>query len=92
MVALTKALALDLAPSVRVNCVCPGDVDTPLLAEQLAAAEHRYTKEDMGRAYPLERIAAAREVAHVICSVASPANSFMTGAIIPVDGGLTARG
>lgn len=92
VVALTKALALDLAPSVRVNCVCPGDVDTPLLAEQLAAAEHRYTKEDMGRAYPLERIAAAREVAHVICSVASPANSFMTGAIIPVDGGLTARG
>ena len=62
------------------------------LAEQLAAAEPRYTKEDMGRAYPLERIAAAREVAHVICSVASPANSFMTGAIIPVDGGLTARG
>lgn len=92
VVAMTKALALDLAPSVRVNCVCPGDVDTPLLDKQLEAAAYRYTKEDMGHAYPLERIAAAQEVAHVICSVASPANSFMTGAVISVDGGLTAKG
>ncbi len=89
---LTKALALDFAPDVRVNCICPGDVDTPLLTAQLAAAEGSYTKEEMGEGYPLGRVAAADEVAHVICSVASPANSFMTGAIIPVDGGLTAMG
>lgn len=92
VVSLTKALALDLAPDIRVNCICPGDVDTPLLAAQLAAAEGGYTKAEMGESYPLGRIAAAEEVAHVICSVASPANSFMTGAVIPVDGGLTALG
>ena len=92
VVSLTKALALDFAPDIRVNCICPGDVDTPLLTTQLAAADGGYTKEEMGESYPLGRIAAAGEVAHVICSVASPANSFMTGAVIPVDGGLTAMG
>ena len=74
------------------NCICPGDVDTPLLTAQLAAAKGSYTKEEMGEGYPLGRIAAAEEVAHVICSMASPANSFMTGAVVPVDGGLTAIG
>ena len=92
IVSLTKALALDMAPDIRVNCVCPGDVDTPLLEEQLKAAGGSYTKEEMGESYPLGRIAAAEEIAHVVCSVASPANSFMTGAVIPVDGGLTAMG
>jgi len=92
VVSLSKALALDLAPDIRVNCICPGDVDTPLLKEQLAAADGSYTKEEMGESYPLGRIAEAEEIAHVICSVASPANSFMTGAVIPVDGGLTAIG
>ncbi len=92
VVSLTKALALDFAPDIRVNCICPGDVDTPLLTAQLEAAKGGYTKEEMGEGYPLGRIATAEEVAHVICSVASPANSFMTGAVIPVDGGLTAIG
>ena len=92
VVSLSKALALDFAPDIRVNCICPGDVDTPLLEAQLAAAKGGYTKEEMGDSYPLGRIASAEEVAHVICSVASPANSFMTGAVIPVDGGLTAIG
>ena len=92
VVSLTKALALDFAPDIRVNCICPGDVDTPLLTAQLAAAKGSYTKEEMGEGYPLGRIAAAEEVAHVICSMASPANSFMTGAVVPVDGGLTAIG
>ena len=92
VVALTRALALDLAPDIRVNCICPGDVDTPMLARQMEAAGGSYTQEDMAAGYPLGRIGAAEEVAHVICSVASPANSFMTGSIISVDGGLTAMG
>ncbi len=91
VVAFTRALALDLAyKNVRVNCVCPGDVKTPLLDAQLAQADGGYTLEDVASAYPLGRIATAAEVAHVICSVASPANSFMTGSVIAVDGGLTA--
>ncbi len=48
VVSLTKALALDLAPDIRVNCICPGDVDTPLLTAQLAAADGSYTKAEMG--------------------------------------------
>ena len=88
--ALTKAWALDMAPTVRVNCVCPADVDTPLLHNQLTP-DCGYTREDMAEAYPLGRIGRAEEIAHAICSIASPANSFMTGSIIAVDGGLTAK-
>ena len=90
VVSLTRALALDLAPQIRVNCVCPADVDTPLLARQLVDANGGYTLADMAAAYPLGRIGRAEEIAHAICSVASPANSFMTGSIITVDGGITA--
>lgn len=90
VVAFTRALALDLAPGVRVNCVCPADVDTPLLAKQLVEADGGYTLADMAMSYPLGRIGQAGEVAHVICSVASPANSFMTGSVVAVDGGITA--
>ena len=91
IVALTKALALDYAPNIRVNCVCPADVDTPLLRKQLEASNGGYTLSDMADAYPLGRVGKAEEIAHVICSVASPHNSFMTGSIIAVDGGLTAK-
>lgn len=91
VVALTKALALDLAPRIRVNCICPADIDTPLLEQQLKACEGSYTKEEMAEVYPLGRIGKSAEVAHVICSAASPFNSFMTGSIIAVDGGLTAK-
>lgn len=90
VVALTKALALDLAPAIRVNCICPADVDTPLLERQLSAAEGSYNTYDMAASYPLERIGRPEEVAHVICAVVSPLNSFMTGSVIAVDGGLTA--
>ena len=91
VVAFTKALALDLAPRVRVNCICPGDVATPMLGKQLQQADGSYTLEDVEQAYPLERVGEPLEIAHVICSVLSPFNSFMTGSIIPVDGGLTAK-
>ena len=73
-----------------VYCASKGAVVS--LTKALAAADGSYTKAEMGESYPLGRIATAEEVAHVICSVASPANSFMTGAVIPVDGGLTAMG
>lgn len=89
VVSLTRALALDYAPRVRVNCVCPGDVATPLVDRQLAAGE--YTLEEMAEPYPLGRIGQPPEIAHVICSLASPMNSYMTGAIVAVDGGLTAK-
>lgn len=91
VVAFTRALALDTAPRLRVNCVCPADIDTPLLEKQLAAAGGSYTLADVAEAYPMGRVGRAEEVAHVICSLLSPANSFMTGSIVTVDGGLTAK-
>lgn len=89
---LTKALALELGPyGIRVNAVCPGDVETPLLAAQLAAAEDAVqTKKEMASLYPLGRMAKPTEIAAVICFLASEEASFVTGALWSVDGGLTA--
>jgi NAD(P)-dependent dehydrogenase (short-subunit alcohol dehydrogenase family) len=89
VVAFTRAAALDLSPWVRVNCICPGDVDTPLVEKQLE--EGGYTMASMASIYPLGRIGKPEEIAHMICSVLSPLNGFMTGSILSVDGGLTAK-
>ena len=88
----TRSLALELASlGVRVNCVCPGDIMTPLTERQLA---EEGTGEDalreMQSVYPLGRIGRAEEAASVIVFLASPAASFVTGAAWSVDGGITA--
>lgn len=88
----TKALALEMAPhGVRVNCVCPGDIDTPLLERQLAGSVNpAEVRREMESIYPLGRIGTADEVAKVILFLAADAASFVTGAAWSVDGGLTA--
>ncbi len=89
VVAFTKSLALELASlNVRVNCVAPGDILTPLTLNQLKISGE--TLEDLAKIYPLGRIGKAEEVATAIYFLASEKASFITGAILSVDGGLTA--
>ena len=89
VVAFTKSLALELANfPVRVNCVAPGDVLTPLTLTQLKSSGE--TVAELAKIYPLGRIGTAEEVAAAIYFLASEAASFITGAILTVDGGLTA--
>ncbi|MBQ3442169.1 MAG: SDR family oxidoreductase [Selenomonadaceae bacterium] len=87
VVAFTRSLALELASfPVRVNCVAPGDILTPLTMNQLKISGE--TLDDLAKVYPLGRIGTADEVAQAIYFLASA--SFITGAILTVDGGLTA--
>lgn len=88
----TKALALELAPwRVRVNCICPGDIATPLTEKQLQEAPDRQAAlREMSSVYPLGRIGTAEEAAAVIRFLASEQAAFVTGAAWSVDGGITA--
>ena len=92
VVGLTKALALEGALArVRVNAVCPADVETPLWQAQCALRSNpEEAALEMGQAYPMGRIARPEEVAEVICFLLSPKSSFVNGAIWTVDGGITA--
>ena len=92
VVNLTRALAMELAPDIRVNCVCPGWVDTDMLrreyidlADDPAAAEREAIEEA-----PLKRVATPEEVAKAIAYLASRDARFITGVALPMDGGISA--
>lgn len=86
VVAFTRSLALELASfSIRVNCVAPGDILTPLTLNQLKTSGG--TIEELAKIYPLGRIGTPEEVAEVIYFLSQA--TFITGAVLSVDGGLT---
>lgn len=93
LVGLTRSLALDYGPrGVRVNCVCPGFTRTRLVEESIRLADDRDAAERaMVAGVALGRIAKPDEVANVIAFLASADASYVTGATLVVDGGLTAR-
>jgi NAD(P)-dependent dehydrogenase (short-subunit alcohol dehydrogenase family) len=93
LIALTRSCAVDFATrGVRVNCVCPGTTDTPLVQRALAAsADPAATRRALESSRPLDRLGDADEIAAAIVFAADPAAAYMTGAVISIDGGYTAR-
>jgi NAD(P)-dependent dehydrogenase (short-subunit alcohol dehydrogenase family) len=85
---LMKSAAVDLAPmGIRVNAVCPGSIDTPILGPLHAQPE--LLAQVLGPNCPAGRVGNAPEIAEVLAFLVSDAASYMTGATIPVDGGMT---
>jgi NAD(P)-dependent dehydrogenase (short-subunit alcohol dehydrogenase family) len=92
VVNLTRAMALDHAQeNIRVNCICPGSVDTDMIqAAWRAYGDMEQAARVWAAKHPMNRIASPEEVARVVLFLASDDSSFITGAAIPVDGGITA--
>jgi NAD(P)-dependent dehydrogenase (short-subunit alcohol dehydrogenase family) len=92
VVLLTKAMAVDHGrQGIRVNCICPGDVDTPMLPEDARLRGMKWPDYLAGCANrPLGRIGTAEEIAKAALFLASDDSSFMTGTALVVDGGGTA--
>ncbi len=90
---LTRALAVDYAKDgIRVNCVLPGDMETPMILEYFAASDDPdATRAEMEGAYPIGRIARPREVAQAVLFLASDEASFVSGAELLVDGALSVK-
>lgn len=85
---LTKSLALELGPQVRVNAVCPGWIETPFTTDGLnLVADPAAYRREVEAMHALGRVGTPSEVAETICWLASPAASFVTGSIVVVDGG-----
>ncbi len=95
---LTKSTAIDYAKyNIRVNCICPGTIDTPLYhhavktySEKTAVSKEQ-VYESLAKAQPIQRVGTASEVANVVAFLLSDDAAFMTGALISVDGGYTAQ-
>ncbi len=95
---LTKSTAIDYAAyGVRVNCVCPGTMNTPLFenaVESLSKKTNTPKNEihnQLYQAQPLQRIGRPEEIASAVLFLCSDEASFITGTLLPVDGGYTAQ-
>lgn len=91
LLGVTRALAIDHGPEgVRVNAICPGYIRTPLLERWFAAIEDG--EQEVARVHPMRRIGEPVDVANAVFFLASEQASFITGAVLTVDGGMMAAG
>jgi len=93
MIALTRSCAVDFADRhIRVNCVCPGTTDTPLVREAVARAPDPVAaRRALEQARPLNRLGTPEEIASAVLYFATPEAGYATGAVLALDGGYTAQ-
>jgi NAD(P)-dependent dehydrogenase (short-subunit alcohol dehydrogenase family) len=93
IVALTRQLAVDYPKELRVNCICPGTVDSPFV-EGYLDKYHRHEKEkvreELNARQPIGRLGKPEEIAHLALYLASEEAGFVNGSVFPIDGGWTA--
>lgn len=89
---ITRAMALDyVEKGVRINAVCPGEVDTPMLRSNRERPPTEADMQKLADSVPMKRLADPDEIAQVVLFLASDQASYMTGAMVPVDAGFTTR-
>jgi NAD(P)-dependent dehydrogenase (short-subunit alcohol dehydrogenase family) len=87
---LTRAMALELAPEIRVNCICPGAVATDMMFRGADPAARAARRAEASANYPLRTVAEPAEIAQAIAYLASDKARFVTGAAWQMEGGSTA--
>ena len=83
---LTRSLAAEFAPRIRVNAIAPSLTDTPLAGNLLSSEEKRQSSADR---HPLKRIGTPQEVARLALYLLSDDSAWITGQIVPIDGGMS---
>jgi NAD(P)-dependent dehydrogenase (short-subunit alcohol dehydrogenase family) len=92
VLALTRSMALDyVKDGIRVNCICPGTVDTPSWQQRLAAlgGDPVAARKQFEGRQPMERLGTAEEIAEAALYLVSDAAGFVTGGVFPIDGGFS---
>jgi NAD(P)-dependent dehydrogenase (short-subunit alcohol dehydrogenase family) len=90
VIGLTTSAALEYAPrGIRINAICPGAIDTPMVADMAAKGE--LNRADAAASTPIARLGTAEEIAASVLWLCSPAASYVVGVALPVDGGYTAQ-
>ncbi|WP_297335852.1 SDR family oxidoreductase [Algoriphagus sp.] len=93
LVALAKQAAVDYAPQVRINCICPGPVDTPFIhASAVAFPDPAKAVENAGKNTLIQRLGEPEDIAKLALFLASEDASWITGAAYILDGGIMAKG
>jgi len=92
LIGLTRSMAVDHAPNIRVNCICPGTTETPLVEKALNKASDPLTlKRRLESSRPMDRLGKPEEIASAILLLASDDIKYCTGAVLSVDGGYTTQ-